>query len=334
MSSSSPSSIPSSHLDASTCATSESDSWSDDDGVHARILDTTPCTCSSYSERVFRTNTHPVALPLRLPRPQSVESFDPSQTLRLDDSLKHVPTQYILDCLTLESPRLFEGITKSDICVTEDEYDDLPTQSSVLLRYPRDTTPADHVLCITSDDSSHRLMLPIHGLVLAANCVAFDALSQSVPLPTSHIIPQDEIERLYSLRADDEQNDVVQLPLVHIHVPSMHGFTTILPYFYNTSNTSALLSSLLPLSSLAWPTSPTSQSPSVNIVMDDTPTILAARLSVLSQEELLQNAKKLNGVWRTVVALGAARDGLWKVLDLAWSVNVAALAMHESRTVE
>jgi hypothetical protein len=45
----------------------------------------------------------------------------------------------------------------------------------------------------------------------------------------------------------------------------------------------------------------------------------------------MQHVNLCHAVWQTAVALGAARDGLWKTLDVAWSVLLGALAIKEGR---
>ncbi|CAD6567171.1 MAG: hypothetical protein CYPHOPRED_001467 [Cyphobasidiales sp. Tagirdzhanova-0007] len=285
---------------------------------------TGPCCCNhtrlghAQPPPQLQLRTPSFSLPLTLPRPDSVQSLDYA-SLIFDDHLQHIPIPYILDSLHVQGPSLLRSVRDTSICIPE-TLSTTPLPPFLRVNLPSDpsatatatatvsTTWPDYVLAITSTDSSKTLLLPVHGLVLATHTKALKALSKTWP------VPQEQVAH----------PDATCLPLVSLHLPSAAAFALLIPYFYTLDN-AALLSSLLPL-----PLNH-SHSHSHSLLLADTPTVLAARLSFVDQPILLNHLHNLHQLWLTAVALGAARDGLWKTMEIAWAVLVGALAVKEAR---
>lgn len=163
---------------------------------------------------------------------------------------------------------------------------------------------------------SKTLILPIHGLVMATNCKSLASLSTPLAIP-SHVNVT-------------TRKGWTNLPVVHLELPSAAAFSMLVPYFY-THSSASLLSSLLPLRHQPHLAQLSRSARSPDILLSDTPHVLSARLSVLDEGLLLEHLGLVHATWQTVVALGAARDGIWKTMQLAWDILVGAVAIKESR---
>lgn len=193
-----------------------------------------------------------------------------------------------------------------------------------------ETTPPDYALAITSDETPSALILPVHGLVMATTCKAFSLLTRQPPIQ-----PKDDANVCMAdwQWSGTTDTSTLNLPVVHIHLPSANAFAVLVPFLY-TSSPTALLSALLPLRHQSgFADLGTTPAASVDALLSDTPNVLAGRLSVLDQKILMDSVNLVHTVWQTAVALGAARDALWKTLDVTWSVLVGAIALKEGRAL-
>ena len=241
-------------------------------------------------------------------------------------------------------------LRETSVCIPETPQP-LPSLLRVNLATASAVASPDYVLAITSDDNPRTLLLPVHGLVMATNTKSLSALSRSYTLPDTDNVNKAKQESqdmkdsgCHSIPTTDEpdmHSPRTKLPVISLHLPSASAFSLLVPYFYTLSSAS-LLSSLLPtcppinshpVHDSATPSSFSSSSSSIDILLADTPNILANRLSVLKQDLLLEHVNVVHKVWQTAVALGAGRDDLWRTMEVAWSVLVGALAVKEGRNI-
>lgn len=256
-------------------------------------------------------------VPRELPRPAIVQRMDYTD-LQLDPSLKDVPLPYILDNIALKGSALLLAVVESSIAVPSTSSPSSATSASaiprsVALRTPtrllQEAAQPEYVLAVTSDESNQVMFLPVHGLVLATCSKSFAGIAQP---------PQFDTEAI------EEGEDTIRiLPVVHIHLPSSVAFSRLIPFFY-TQESGSLLASLLPVQHL----------PSMSLATaQNNPSVLASHLAKLDQDILAQHVLLNHSVWKTSVALGAAGDGLWKVLQASWAALVTALSIQHSESL-
>lgn len=255
-----------------------------------------------------------------------------------------------MDRIRIQGPELLHGVTQSAVAVPGSS----PTTSLpayVSIQTPTSLAAPDYALACTSDESDRTLLLPVHGMVLSVHCKALALLSRPPPpvavaqlsTPPSPALSATSAPQAQGLHPDpsvclagDGWSGLVpnvttrNVPVVHIHVPSAHALSVLVPYFY-TGSAASLLSSLLPMRHQPGLPSLNPAASALDTLLGDTPTILASRLSILDLNTLMQHVNLCHAVWQTAVALGAGRDGLWKTLDVAWSVLLGALAIKEGR---
>lgn len=262
---------------------------------------------ASISSERYELRTADFRIPLSLSRPDNTRDIDYS-SLELDAELSTIPFTYILEQLESSGPSLLCVVTETSVGVPPSS-STLPAMLPIRKGAEGHMTPG-YVLAITSDDNPRTLLLPVHGLVMATNCNSLSTMAGSYPFS----IP---------ILADNAQGTLINTPVVHVHLPSSAAFSILAPYFY-THSSSSLLAALLP---------PTPSHSSIETLIADTPNVLASRLSVVEQPALLEHVNLVHSVWQTSVALGAAHDGLWRTMEVAWSVLVGALAIKEGRKV-
>jgi hypothetical protein len=256
-------------------------------------------------------------VPLRLPRPDSVRGLDLSE-VAFDSSLSDVPLQYILDNIKLKGPSLLSTVVDSSIAIpTTSTLASSPTSgpaipSTVAVRTPvhlaEHSALPEYALAVSSDEVKQVMFLPVHGLVLSTSCKSFAGLAR----PPAGEAP-----------AAQEGEDTIRiLPVVHIHLPSSLAFSRLVPFFY-TQEANSLLAALLPVQHLE----PISLS-----AAQQSPALLASQLASLDQSLLAQYIHLNYSVWKTAVALGAGRDELWTTLSASWSALISALSIQHKRT--
>jgi hypothetical protein len=233
-----------------------------------------------------------------------------------------------------------QGITQTTVIVPSESAPLPPLLVTKYLGESADIAKADYVLAISAKDTTRTLLLPVHGLVMSTNAKCLSELSKGMYVPEDvlcqySVLPESEIQ--VKIEDEEEQDETKAasyrtLPVVSLSLPSAAAFSLLVPFFYTSSHAS-LLASLIPLRSMPYPQKleqPEGAFP-FNGLLNDTPNVLATRLSLLEQNLLLEHANLIHSVWQTAVALGAARDNLWKTLDIAWAVIVGALAIKEQR---
>lgn len=272
--------------------------------------------CSCFENEL---RTPKMRVPLRLPRPELVQELDLS-ALKLDPSLQGVPMPYILDNIALRGPVLLSSVVDSSIALpSTSKLASSPSSgpaipTSVAVRTPTrlalDSALPEYALAVSSDDSQQVMFLPIHGLVLATSCKSFAGLARPPSVEAQSI---------------EEGEDTIRiLPVVHIHLPSSNAFSKLIPFFY-THEAGSLLSSLLPIQHL----------PPVSLsAAQQSPALLASHLAKIDPSILAQYVHFNHTLWKTAVALGAARDELWKVLQGAWNALVAALTIQQKQSLK
>ncbi|KAJ6565494.1 hypothetical protein DFH09DRAFT_1473543 [Mycena vulgaris] len=257
-------------------------------------------------------STHGCMLPCRLERPPVHAA--PRATLdALAPELAQLPISFIRHQITLRAPQMLAGL------------DDLPIPSTIpRLHLPRKLTVpvprgagADNVECW---DPTHVLalslparraaspdapfvLIPIHGIVLAAHCAA-PVLG---PAPT----PGDA----------NSANGTLVLPLCPVILPSVPALLVLRAYMY-TQRLDSFLGAVLPLPEpFAHAAVKAALASSTEIKR------LAAHLidTHASLAHLLEYVGRVRDVWQTMCRLGMHHVQLWNALDLAWDILMVAL---------
>lgn len=200
-----------------------------------------------------------------------------------------------------------------------------PQSSSSTLR-------PSHIIAITSNDSDRILLLPIHGLIFASISPILSILSSKIDLQPFHPNLPNYLPEDYNTTKIIDRKKIVQLPVVHLSLPSSKAFPILQAFIY-TRSSSLLLSSLLPkpLSSTSSTTSSSIQS-----ILNPTSASLSNSYSKLPPQILLEKIELIHGLWQNIVALEIGEEGndmgkeLWSVLRVAWEILLGALVLRQS----
>lgn len=173
-----------------------------------------------------------------------------------------------------------------------------------------------HLLAISTSDQPRTLLVPVHGLLFAAQCEVLKILSSS----PSRQRPHPALPQLPAPRAPDAP---LSLPVVQLTLPSSQAFPIVQAWIYlNSPN--QLLASLLP---------PSQPSPapcsSLSNLLNPTALSLSQTISTLPRQRILHFVTLVHGVWQTVVALHMADERLWSTMRLAWRILVGACVLQQ-----
>lgn len=185
----------------------------------------------------------------------------------------------------------------------------LPPSLSVPLRAPPSRTVPTyptHVLAVYSSKShdSQAMMIPVHSLVLAAQCARLPEL-RTPKHPVSHTL---------------------LLPVIPLAVPSTAAFAILRTFMYD-HRLDSVLNALFPLPSAFL----ANLSPStVRATMASGHALhqLSAYLSEATGHNLhtlTTHTAHVKDLWHDMVALGLFDSELWDTLDLAWDIVLGAM---------
>lgn len=265
---------------------------------HRKPLAIRNITSSSHVERSHDPAPVPSRLPRTLVRPQ-VSEVDRKLIESDYPELSHIPTEYIRKVLTATGPAMLAAVANVH---PQHPIGTLPGELEIVVN---DTVAAHcptHMLAVYSNNSISQkrkvTLFPTHELVLAAHCNHLPSFPISHPAAT---------------------NSTVQVPVVHLCLPSAETFSILQKYLY-TKRIDSLLTMLLP--------APPSTLSEANVPLPDMIKRLTHHLAATnSASSLAHHAKIINGVWKNACALGVYDDKLWNSIEGAWEVVAGAIAM-------
>lgn len=251
-----------------------------------------------------------VKLPRTLARPEFVE-VSPAAIVAAAPELVNVPLNYVRQRLRSEAPQMIAGLSSLAPSHVPSSLpkSHLPPSLSIPLRAPPSrVTPTypTHVLAVTSSKShdSQALMIPIHSLVLAAQCARLPEL-RTPSTPVSHTL---------------------HLPVIPMAVPSPAAFAVLRSFMYD-HRLDSVLKALFPLPG--------------NFLMNLSHSTVRATMTsgqALHQlslylceasghdlQKLTMHTAHVKDLWQDMVALGLFDTELWDTLDLAWEIVLGAM---------
>ncbi|KAJ7199901.1 hypothetical protein B0H12DRAFT_1036919 [Mycena haematopus] len=268
-------------------------------------------------------------LPCTLERPPPIsDSVSRLSLAAIAPDLIDLPLPFIHHQLALQTEQMLAGLRELPVPdtlprlgipeVLTIEVPDSPSQNVEPLIYPT------HVLAVslptgTSTSAPERdaplTLVPIHGIVLAANCAA--QILRPVPASAPTV--------------DGDVDGPLILPVCPISLPSVHALLVLRTYIY-TKRVDALFLDLIPLFDDDHHESLKigdleSGSPSAEVRVFRLATRLA-REPGFTLTHILECAWRVVDVWKTAWALGLEvqhHPEFWDTVDLAWEVVVHAL---------
>ncbi|KIY66920.1 hypothetical protein CYLTODRAFT_423004 [Cylindrobasidium torrendii FP15055 ss-10] len=243
----------------------------------------------------------PVSLPRRLERPAPCRI-----TPALPEGLEDTPISFIRDTFAeCGLPFLF-ALTQTKITLPEPNTvpmgagGNLPAYVSVAL--PKDNPP-DYVLAVYAPQSVSVTVLPIHDLVLVAHCLRLPAYTPPpYPIPPDHIATR------------------------QFCIPHPPTWKPLSQYLY-THRQDVLLSALCGMTPMgAFSAIPhCSDTPPFQLPYERLLEVSRELYRKVPTPRLLQSLATTQGLWKNAVALGIEDDGLWEVLQVAWTVLITSV---------
>ncbi|KAF5351458.1 hypothetical protein D9757_012060 [Collybiopsis confluens] len=258
-----------------------------------------------------------VKLPEHLTRPQFVE-VSPAAIAAAAPDLANVPLDYVRRRLRSEAPQMMAGLSSlapSHIPKTLPR-SHLPPSLSIPIRAPSSAvqpTYPTHVLAVSSSKSSHdsqATMVPIHSLMLAAQCA--------------------HLPELRTGRAGLSHS--LQLPVIPMSIPSPAAFTVLHAFMYD-HRLDRVLKHLFPLP----PNFLANMSHSAVRATQQSPqtlhqlSLFLCDASSCDLQKLTTHASHVRDLWQDMVSLGMFNVELWDTIDLAWDVLIGAMNLAVMR---
>ncbi|KAJ3826662.1 hypothetical protein F5878DRAFT_28136 [Lentinula raphanica] len=280
--------------------------------LHPMSAQPIPFGRSSHGRRDSQpSSSSTVQLPRTLARPEFVE-VSPASISAVAPELVNVPIDYIRRRLWSEAPQMMAGLSSLAPSHVPSSLprSHLPPLLSIPLRAPSSgITPTypTHVLAVSSSKSPHEsnaLMIPVHSLVLAAQCARLPQL-HTPNTPVSHTL---------------------NLPVIPMSIPSPRAFTILRSFMYD-HRLDRVLEALFPVPSSFLANLSHS---GIRATMSSGPAL--HQLSLYLCEASSQNLQTLTActarvkdLWQDMVALGLFDTELWDTLDLAWEIVLGAM---------
>ncbi|KAG6857505.1 hypothetical protein H0H87_002130 [Tephrocybe sp. NHM501043] len=277
------------------------------------MADSLPVASSSSS-----SNTVPVTLPKQLGRPDFLE-VSREALMAVAPEFNDADAQYIrdaLECFGVSS-------LKSLACVRPESVPaKLPSEIEVRLQPIDGFSPVNptHMLAVfgpaqlptTSPSPAQKrkvTLYPVHSAYLAAHCARLP------PFASTDCAAEN----------NTASGTPFKIPVRTLCLPSPATYPRLSSFLY-TKNAEALIAGLMPTP----PTSPlvSCSTTSDNSELRKNTTAFAYQLaSTYTTQVLLQHAILVHGLWQNTCALGIFDEGLWEVIDTAWMVLLAAIAV-------
>jgi len=237
-------------------------------------------------------------LPRRLARPV-YRNVEEAAILAIEPELAGASLQYIREKLQAVGPSMLAVLAATSAAPVAAG---LPKEIDVIVRDLTSDLPT-HMLAIYSRLSATETtrkvtLLPIHSIILAAHCANLPPLPPSKPT------------------APDFPGAPISLPVVPLNIPHPATFPQLCAYL-NTQPGDQLLASLLPIPPVMTGCDDANMKSSLQHLAHQ----LAHNYTEL---QLLQFAMAVNGMWRNVCALGIYDEKLWRTMEVAWAVFLAA----------
>ncbi|CAE6333459.1 unnamed protein product [Rhizoctonia solani] len=259
-----------------------------------------------------------IELPWKLIRPEVSPVL--SETLAvMDRGLKGVPVEFVVHKLQTIGPELLASlgnvVPPSSIFPSINTAA-LPSELELHIRdrsQPLEAIPT-HLLCVFNPHAgkaSKGHLFPAHSLVLASQCSKFPQVG-----PATRIV--------------DHERGTTRLPVVPLPVPHPASFGFLNAYLY-TRRIDKVLATLIPLptQTLAGISAGMANQPVCGAI----PQLSAAMARTFTMLALLDRAGVIHGMWSNCKALGVDDERLWKVLELAWDIVVAAISASSGTNV-
>ncbi|CAE6433819.1 unnamed protein product [Rhizoctonia solani] len=239
-----------------------------------------------------------LSMPRQLPR-VGVMPVQAHALAAIDPELRNIPVQFVRQRVCTMSKEILEVLAT---CVpTTPLTNPLPRtlDCTVLHPNPEPSMLPTHYLVVYNPRTPDQpgKLFPAHSLVLATQCAALPSFGSTTR----------------ELRDDN----TFTAPLLGLALPAPNHFEPLFLFLHDHS-ANALLASLLPLPQAAFGR--------ISLETDGITERLTHALSDwLSFRTLLSTLKTVHGVWANAVALHVDNDRLWKIIDFAWRVLVAAV---------
>ncbi|KIK68386.1 hypothetical protein GYMLUDRAFT_35798 [Collybiopsis luxurians FD-317 M1] len=258
-----------------------------------------------------------VTFPEHLTRPEFVE-VSQSAIAAAAPELVSVPLHYVRQKLRSEAPQMMAGLSSlapSHVPRSLPK-SHLPPSLSIPVRVSHSRaapTYPTHVLAVSAPRSapdSQATMVPVHSLVLAAQCARLPEL-RTPRTAVSHSL---------------------HLPVVPMTIPSPAAFTILHAFMYD-HRLDGVLKNLFPLPStflanLSHSTvRATSESPQALHRLS----LYLCEASGHDLQTLTTHASHVKDLWQDMVALGLFDVELWDTLDLAWNILIGAMNLAVMR---
>ncbi|KAG5338695.1 hypothetical protein C0989_006560 [Termitomyces sp. Mn162] len=274
------------------------------------------------------SNTVPVSLPKELARP-AFKEVTREALLACSSTFTEVPAAYIRDAFEPFGPDALKSL--ASVRPEPVSPDRIPSEVQVRLECSSDESPLNptHMLAIHGPPlpsnvpvSKRKVTLyPVHAHFLAIHCAR---LPPFLPFEDTLVNP----------------GTPFKIPVRTICLPSPSTYARLSTYLY-TMKTEALLSSLMPLPpppGLLTPPIPVDGSYAVPLSSEEHRKLVktyAYRVaSTYTTQVILQHATLVHGLWQNICVLGIFDDGLWEVIDIAWQVLLAAIAVGTGSSID
>ncbi|KAG8926339.1 hypothetical protein FRC03_005706 [Tulasnella sp. 419] len=263
------------------------------DNVGARMSHTaTPSQSSSEPMVTFR-------LPTSVPRPRNMPIVTSQMLEELDSELAGVPVQYIKDQLLSMREMLLRGLAAVDTSSASLPPTGMPRE--VRLKTKPSQRPPTHLFCVVNEKTGQGHLYPFHALVLVAHCATLPEIPTDISV------------------MDAKDPGYLNLRVVGLSVPHLESFHLLFDYFY-TKNFARFLAELISLPSSALPATSQKLTPD-----EKTEYVIRALSQTFTTGALVERLRFIHGLWCNVVKLGIHEEGVWKVMNTAWQIMVAAL---------
>ncbi|KAG6854148.1 hypothetical protein C0991_010059 [Blastosporella zonata] len=266
------------------------------------------------------SRTVPVVLPKELGRPDFREVSRQALMAAASD-FKDASPQFIRDGLQAFGLGSFQSLT----CVRPEHVpEQLQSEIEVRLQAINGFSPVNptHMLAVfgppLSSASSRPAMkrkvtlYPAHSTYLAAYCARLPPFAPS-PASERGVAP----------------GTPFKIPVRALCIPSPATYARLSAFLY-TKDAETLLAGLLPTP----PTSPLISTSSYAQHRKNVSSYVYRIASTYTTQVLLQHAVLVHGLWQNTCALGIFDDGLWEVIDVAWMVLLAAIAIGTGSSID
>ncbi|KAG6889593.1 hypothetical protein C0995_016401 [Termitomyces sp. Mi166 len=276
------------------------------------------------------SNTVPIALPKELGRPEYQE-VTREALLACSSTFDQVPAAYLRD--SFESFGFHALKSLASVRPEPVSPNTLPSEVEVKLEHVDGFSPLNptHMLAIYGPPPASTSLIPVskrkvtlypvHAHFLAMYC------SRLPPFPAFE-------------DTDVEPGTPFKIPVRNLCLPSPSTYPLLSTYIY-TRKTEVLLSSLMPSpppSDILTPPISIDGLPAVPLSSEEHRKFVRTYAYQIAgrytTQVILQHSTLVHGLWQNTCALGIFDDGLWEVIDVAWQVLLAAIAIGTGSNVD